>query len=356
MSRSDTNEKKVNEAGQTPWKTVLSALHHVITHNLWMKVLAVAISLVLWAGLISQDETLTREKTFNDVNVSITNSDTMRRNGYIVTSDLEAMLSGVSVTAAVPQKQYETAEASVYNVRVDLSKINGTGTQELRLLSTNSTNYGKVLSTSPATVQVEVEEYYVRQRIPVSVSVGKVPDEWYLAPLTVDPTILTISGPKSVVETISRARAFLDPDAVVWEEGDMMTSVSFELYNRSAEPVHNSLMTVTNGSTNLDSVLVISTILPTKTLDVTELIDVRGAVAKGYEIKDVRISPETIKVAATQDVLEQMTEIPLDSRTVNVKGLKETTVVQLKVQKPSEDAVLSNDIVTVTVEIGPIDD
>ena len=46
-----------------------------------------------------------------------------------------------------------------------------------------------------------------------------------------------------------------------------------------------------------------------------------------------------------------MDEIPMD-RTVSVKGLKETTVFQLKVSKPSDDAIISNDTVTVTVEIG----
>ena len=43
----------------------------------------------------------------------------------------------------------------------------------------------------------------------------------------------------------------------------------------------------------------------------------------------------------------------LDRSTVNVNNLKETTVFQLKVLKPSDNAVLSNDTVTVTVEIEP---
>ena len=37
----------------------------------------------------------------------------------------------------------------------------------------------------------------------------------------------------------------------------------------------------------------------------------------------------------------------------SLKNLNKTTVFQLKVQKPSEDAVLSNDTINVTVEIAP---
>ena len=70
-------------------------------------------------------------------------------------------------------------------------------------------------------------------------------------------------------------------------------------------------------------------------------------------MSNIRISPETITVAAKQEVLEQMMDLSLDRSTVNVNNLKETTVFQLKVLKPSDNAVLSNDTVTVTVEIEP---
>ena len=59
-------------------------------------------------------------------------------------------------------------------------------------------------------------------------------------------------------------------------------------------------------------------------------------------------------VAARQEVLEQLTELPME-QSVNVRNLNETTVFQLKVQKPSDDAVLSNDTVTVTVVIEPVE-
>ena len=63
-----------------------------------------------------------------------------------------------------------------------------------------------------------------------------------------------------------------------------------------------------------------------------------------------KVSPETITVAARNEVLEQMDEPALD-RNINLENLEETTVFQIKVRKPSEDAVLSNETITVTVEI-----
>ena len=329
-----------------------AGLRHLIFHNGWLKLGALVISVILWAGLISQDETITRDKTFNDVNVNVVGTDTMKRNGYIVVSDMDELLSDVSMVAAVPQQQYENAEASAYNLRVDLSRINMVGEQELKLISTNSSTFGKVVSTSPSSILVDVEDYVVRQRIPVSVTMGETPEGWYISTPTVDPPLVTVAGPKSIVATISRARAYFDPTTIELTEGTFLTSVEFQLYNRAGEVVENSLLEVTSDALIIDSVLIEVTVLPTKTFDVTHLVETTGNVARGYEIKDIRISPESVTVAAKAEVLSQLEELPME-RTVNVKNLKETTVFQLKVSKPSEGAVLSNETVTVTVEIGP---
>ena len=136
-----SNTSFANRAGESG-KQILKAIKHVLFHNGWVKLIALLISLVLWAGLISQDDSLTRDKTWQNVSVSITGEETMKRNGYIVVDFLEEALSGVSATAAVPQKQYDTAEASAYNLRVDLSKINGIGTQELKIQSTANKGNG----------------------------------------------------------------------------------------------------------------------------------------------------------------------------------------------------------------------
>lgn len=338
-------------------KQLLKAGKHVLFHNGWVKLLAVLISLTLWAGLISQDNTLTRDKTWQNVSVSISGADTLKRNGFIVTSDLEEMLSNVTVSAAVPQKQYDAAETSAYNLRVDLTRINGTGEQELRILSTASSTYGKVVSTVPSTVTVQVEEYFVRQRIPVQVDVtGDYKNgwygDWYMPSPSVDPVLVAVNGPRDIVNTISRAKATLNPENIEWAEGTMQTTSEIRLYNRSGEEVSSPLINITTESVIIDTVLVECSILPAKSFNIRNLIETQGMVKDGYRVSSVKVSPETIRVAARNEVLEQMDDIAMD-RNINLQDLSETTVFQLKVQKPSEDAVLSNETVTVTVEVEP---
>jgi len=332
-------------------KTMVDMIRHVFLHNAPLKIIAIVISVLLWAGLVSQDESITRDKTFQNVNVSVIGQETMRNNGFVVVSDLEQLLDEVSITAAVPQKQYDNAESSAYNLRLDLSRINGTGEQEIKLLATNSSTFGRVVSISPSSVMVSVEDYIIRQRIPISAAVnGEVPSGWHMSSLSVDPSLIAVSGPRSLVETISWARAYVNTSDIEWAEGTPVFSSEIRLYNRSGEEVSSPLLRTTTGSLTIDSVLIETTLLPTLTFDVADLVNVIGEPLRGYHVADVRISPENVTVAAKGDVLAQMTELPME-RNVNIRDLSETTVFQLKVQKPSEDAVLTNDTVTVTVII-----
>jgi len=338
-------------------KKIVMALKHVFFHNGWVKLIALLISLVLWAGLISQDESLTRDKTWQNVSVSVTGEETMKRNGYIVVDGLGDALSSVSVTAAVPQKQYDAAEASAYNLRVDLSKVSGIGSQDLKILSTANATYGKVTSTTPSSVTVEVDEYMVRQRIPISVTIGGEYQngwyyQWYLSNPTVDPKLIAVSGPRSLAQSISIARVFIDPEDLEWAEGTLLTTGEIKLYNRAGEEVNSPLLGITSEGTTIDTVLIEGTVMPTKAFYINELIELQGEPAKGYKVVSTKVSPEIITVAARNEVLEQMNELALE-RMVNIQDLSESIVFQIKVQKPSEDAVLSNDTVTVTIDIAP---
>ena len=326
-------------------------IKHLLFHNGWLKLIAIIISVLLWAGLISQSDTVTRDKSFQNVAVSITGSEIMKNNKYIVVSDLNELLNNVSVVAAVPQKQYENADVSSYNIRVDLSRIKGTGEQEIKLLSTNSSTYGRVTSINPASIRVQVEDYITRPRIPVSVKVkGDVPEGWHMEMNSVNPDLVAVSGPRPLVQNVSKATVFIDTNEIDWSEGAVTNSYKIQLFNQKGEEVENPNISVVSSSITIDSVLIDMNLMPSEEFSSEDLIQVIGAAADGYRIKSITTNPETITVSARREVLDQISNLC----SLTVEGLTETTVFQqIKIQKPSEDAVLSSETVTVTVEIEP---
>lgn len=326
-----------------------------LVHNWWYKLLALLLAVFLWSGLISQDPSLTREKTFNDVTINLTNSEAIKRNGFIVVTDMTEMLKNAAdIEVDVPQMQYDNAQASHYNVRIDLSKINQTGVQEVKVTATNSATYGTVTSISPATLEIEVEDYVTRYRIPVSVTVvGEAPEGYYAGNPTLDPPLVAVSGPRSLVEKISQAKATVDLSTLPAQEGTVRTAVPFTLLDRNGEVVESDLLEVTSESVLLDSVVIEQQLYAEKTIRLDDLGLITGTPAEGYEVKSVSITPDTITVAGSSETLELLGSIYPEG-SVNVSGLSESFTQQVKVRKPSEAVRLSSDSVTVAVEIGPV--
>ena len=100
-NQNPTQEKKENPRV----KAVLRKLKSLLLENWGTKLLALLIAVALWAGLITQDPTLTREKVFADAAVTVNGEDTLKRYGFIVLEDLDEVLSGVDVRVNVPQGQ-----------------------------------------------------------------------------------------------------------------------------------------------------------------------------------------------------------------------------------------------------------
>lgn len=343
---------------QTPQKSRfqqgLTIIWSSLKQNWGFKLLALVLAIVLWSGLITQDPNLTREKVFNDVKITLSGSDTMKRNGLIVVSDLSDQLTGAQLRANVPQMRYNAANSTAYNVRVDLSRVTETGVQELEVLTTNSTTYGSVSEIEPATIQVEVEEYITRYRIPVNVTTsGQVPQGFYATLPQPDPPMVAVSGPKSVVNRIVQAKAVLEQSSLPAQEGNVRLAVPMLLLDAEGNQVESSLISVTSESVLLDSVAVELSLYSTKSMVISSLGLTTGTPAEGYEIKGISCEPDFVMAAGKAENLALLDTLYANA-TVDVTNRKDSFQQVLKVRRPSELAYLSSDSVTVEVEIGPI--
>ena len=208
-----------------------------LLRNWQWKLLSLFLAVCLWSGLITQDDSLTREKTFTDVAINITNADTLRRNGFIIVEGLDN-LPTARIHVDVPQKNYNTVTASNYNLRVDLSRIREAGEQTLQVLSSSSSNYGTVTSVSVDSVPVRVDEYITRSRIPVRLNMtGQLPEGFYAGEAQVDPVYVVVSGPKSLVENVVRCVADYDLSAISAQFGTERTAVPFRLIDGNGNDI-----------------------------------------------------------------------------------------------------------------------
>lgn len=327
------------------WRDILRllkrGLRHIFLHNGWVKLLAILISIALWAGLISQDPNVIRNKTFNNVDIEIEGHDELKRKGRIVTTGLDELLTGVTMTAAVPQLQYEDADPSAYNLHVDLNSIRSTGEQEVRILSDNSSEYGDVISINPSTIKVNVEQYLTYQTVPITVRTeGEIPENWYISQLAVEPKTVSVSGPASMITQLSRGIVTLDLSARNWEEGTFRTIGTIKLQNLKGEEITSPLITISSNGNNSNVVIMQAEILPSRTYSLSEMVQIKGEPEKGYTVDGEPVfSPDAITIAASGASLDELDEKApeqrgaeiLDSQSIDITGLTDTTVFTLNV-------------------------
>lgn len=344
--------------------TFLQMLGKRILNNWPTKLLALVLAIGLWAGLITQDPTLTREKTFRNVSVSVNGKDTlMKQKRLVVTSDLDQLLKNVSFTAQVPQNKYSEAQASNYNIRADLSGITAAGEQEIRIRGTNSTTYGEVEEITPSAIRVTVEEYTEAGPIPVNVVMtGDAPEGYYVAEPSIVPSTLTVSGPASVVQRVQCAEIVLDRSAMEGREYRRIFSLPFRLLDVQGEEINSDMLQVTSNSVAQTRVSVAVNVWPLRSIPLLPSTGngstviaaglVSGKPAAGYEVVEIQIEPEIVQVAGQQSVVN--TTVLKANPMLSINGRSDSVSGTVQLSIPGNLKWSSHQQAAVTVVIKPV--
>lgn len=352
----EKNEKKTAEKPSIRGELRLlpRRLWRLLRHNLLWKLMAVALAVSLWAGLITQDPSLTRERVFTDVPVTVMGEETLQRNGMVVLTDFDNEPLAVRLRADVPQREYSTVSASNFNPRIDLTKITKTGPQTLRILTTSTTTYGTVKEVTPESLDVIVEKYDTNYRVPVVIRrTGQFPKGFYGSAAALDPSTVSVSGPESIVDQIARVVVDFDVSRLTPQAGLSRTASLMRFEDIDGNPVDGDLIDVTSAGVLLRSIVVEQTLYTTKTLPLSSLALTSGQPAAGYEVRSVTATPNVLVAAGDEVGLSALDSLFLE-QSVDVTDKTESFSVEVRIRKPSELVYLSAESVTLYVEIAPV--
>lgn len=323
-------------------------------HNWGWKLLSLFLAICLWAGLINQDPTLTRKRTFNDVSISVSGENTLLGNGLIILSGLDSGTLTADMEVQVPQRNYSTSHPTNFSPRVDVSKITSTGEQTLRIQTTSSTTYGTVQSVSPDSFTVVVDEYVTNYRVPVTVvQSGSYPEGFYGPAPVLNPSVVAISGPRTIVDTIAYVAVDYDPSIFPAQEGEQRVALPMRIIDKQGEQLPTDKLRVTSASVVLRSIVLEQRLYPMQEMNISNLVNLSGTPAAGYEVKSITTEPATIYAAGDSLALDSISTL-FATAPVDVSGRSESFTVDLTIRKPSSLTYLSTDTVKAQIEIGPV--
>ena len=314
-----------HDAVRGPFHELCKAMGRIFSSKRFLFFASLLIAILTWSVLVASDATLTRPKTFQNVAVSIQGEATLKSRGFIVMDDLEEIISGVRMTVEVTQANYNRVSGTSYNPHIDLTDVTGVGENTLEIDFTSQL-YGPVISCEPTSITVNVERYMTR-RVPVVLEMtGFALEGVYLCSYRTDPTMLSVSGPQSLVTSVSRAVVKLDLSTLSTDRASDRTALDVELQDASGQIVQSDRLEITNETVITDSVVVETEVVPMVQVPIDIDALVTGEPAEGYELVNVTVEQSALGVAAEADVLSAIefitTEQPLDieGATENVSG------------------------------------
>ena len=275
---------------------MLKKIFKWMTNNLGLKVLAVIFAGVLWLAVVNIDDPKTT-RTFTTT-VSVENNDYLTEIGKYY----EIINNSNTVTFKVSGKRsYLERMSNVdFKATADLEMIENLNRVPIEIAPQRYSGYVTVASKVNY-LELNVEDL-VSKPFMISVQTeGNVLDKHAIGDTSVSPTLLRVSGPASLVDTVDKAVATVNVEGM---SQDITDSVIPVLYDKDGNEVDSRDL-----SFNIQNVMVSVRILDTK--EVTLNFQTTGTLQDGYEYLGIEYSPQTVKVKGTSAVLNTVNSITI---------------------------------------------
>lgn len=302
--------------------------------NLGLAVLALLLSMALWV-LVVNDQNPERIDT---PDIAIPVEVTRVPSGLVLMNSLEP----VRFRIRAPKDRWTGLRASSFRAYVDLSRL-GPGIQAIPILVDASDPLVRVLETIPSTASVRLEEILERS-VPVKVNlVGNVPFGYVYGSPRVDPEVVVVSGPASLIQSIETASVEVRLEGITVE-----INAAFH-----PTPLDSTGGTVRNVRLTPQAVKVR---LPVEQQVSYKQVAVRaaiaGAVAPGYWMESVAVEPSSVTVVGDSKVLGKINY--LDTGVLNVNGASGNLVQDVRIITPEGVSMVQQQTVRVRVAVSAL--
>lgn len=318
----------------------------ILRNNLGLKLLAFLFAFLLWLIVVNIDNPVI-SKTFSGIPVIVEHSEilTEQKKTYQIVDDTQ----NVNVTVSAKRRTLSKIKAEDIIVTADIKEMYLDSQIPLEVsISGYEGNYENAL-TNPRNLQIQIEENISKTSNITPMATGEVRDGFVLGNLTTDPETVTINGPESLVDRISKVVAEVDVSGLA---EDTTLASQLVLYD-----VDNNVIDQSRLANNLGNFGVNVAVTLYKTKKVPIHVDTSQlAVKEGFSIATVKLAPEEIAVAGLDEILDEIESIEIPAEEFEGRMVDSRTDYTLDLNKylPAgvqlADSMANSLIVTVSVE------
>lgn len=310
----------------------MNRLLRIITYNWPLKLAAIALATLLYAGLVVSQSSFEfsspiQIRTVNQpaAAVLLGNLPPVTRVRYVVSGDVGSPPTADSFRATIDLQGVNPQAGSTY-VPIDVVSV------DPRFL---------VIDWEPRGINVQLDPF-TSKSVAVRVNMGELPPNLDVREPVTEPGMVTVAGPASVVSLVVAARAdvAIDPTGLLVDRDVPLIPV--DILGNALRPIQ-----VTPASAHVQ--IAVFSNLRTKTLSVHP--NVTGTPPSGYVVDSVVVEPAAVTVEANGDQLSTLTRA--DTKEIPIGAVTGTLDVDVGLALPTGVLPVGTDTVHVTITIKP---
>ncbi|HJA65293.1 CdaR family protein [Lachnoclostridium sp. An169] len=299
-----------------------------LTRNLGLKIVAFIFAFFLWFIVANVDNPISRT-TFSNIQVNIANDDIILQGGnvYRVVGSQTA-----SVVVSAKRSVLESIEPSDIVATADISEMDSsTGLVPIEITIQGFEGDYESAEAVPRNLQIVTEKTNTKVFTLTVTTVGTPRDGFELGDMTVNPERVTIAGPQSTIDQISRASASISVSGI---SESQEIKADLVLYDDDGNSMDQNQLSNNLGD---DGITVNVEVLKKKSVPMT--FSVSGTPAGGYEYKGCSSEPEQVEICGNPDVVNGVDSIDIPAAALSIEGATENVVQTIDIRPYLPDGV-----------------
>lgn len=306
-------------------------IKRAFTGNIGLKALALLFSVGLWLIVVNVDDP-TQTRTFS-APVTVINEEVLTEAGryYTIPDGNNTVSFRVTAKRSVIEKLSNTD----FTATADMNFLENDSRIPVTVTVNNGSN-NVTVSSKRLYLQVVVgDEMMMKHEIVVETQ-GELSEGCVVSSTSVDPQSVTLTGPKEVLNTISRVVAYVDTkDANSDIEKE---EVTLHFLDKNGNEVDRSKITVDHETAN-----VTVTVARVKQVDIN--VNTSGTLPNGLHLDSVTVNPKSIRIMGSAEKLNDITVINIPGSVVDLSEIQQntTTTVDLNTYLPEGVSVVAGE-------------
>lgn len=319
-----------------------------LMNNIGLKVLAFFVAFMLWIVVVNIDDPVTH-KTFSEIPVSVINEEVLANAQQPQTYQIVDKTQAVDVTVTAKRKTLNKIKERDIVAIADIKELTLDTQIPIDITINGFEDRYDSAQANPRNLQIKLEDEETKRFPIVPTTTGTVRDGFVLGDIQAMPEKVSIRGPKSVIEEISRVEASVSVSGL---SKNAILDSELVLYDSNNNIIDQNLLSNNLGT---EGVGVSVQILNTKNIPL-EFDTSQIKTARGYEFTGITYEPQTIQISGERNEINSITSLRVPDEALDISDIKEKTEKVIDVSEYLPDNIQLADenagsvVVTISVE------